>query len=76
MIIYSQPYLGQEVHQKGHRGKTKKKPQKINKYIDVFPKRYNCSSANLNEYKKIDKHTIEKIHNKIGGKDEKDIYRK
>lgn len=46
---------------KGHRGGTRKKPEEVDEYIDVFPDCCDCGCTDLGECEKVDEHTIEEI---------------
>ncbi len=45
----------------GHRGGTRRKPDEIDEYIDVFPDSCDCGSKDLSECGKVDEHIIEEI---------------
>jgi len=50
----------------GHTGKTRKKPQKIDEYINVYPKECpQCGSENISIYNKFDPHIVEDVEIRV-----------
>lgn len=50
----------------GHQGKTRKKPQKVDEYVNVYPEECpECGSGNISFYNKFDPHIVEDIETRV-----------
>jgi hypothetical protein len=49
----------------GHAGKSRKRPEKIDEYIDIYPVKCKCGSQDLTVYTSFQEHIVEDIEIKV-----------